>query len=555
MTAIIIFNFVPMKTILPAITCFVCFIVISPVHAQKRELRSIERADLETHMKFLASDELQGRATGEPGLDIAARYLAVQAARIGLQPADGDRDYLQYYSILEGEIDWNGSAVTIREQGRDPVVSQDHFFVLPSAGHDSLVIEGEIVFAGYGIMDEKNGYNDLEGIDIRDKVVLIMNRGPMNETGDEALFDNEKWNSMQCLQYKMQALYSRQPKAVLQVFDPKSGIRSIEDINPRIADYLGKSRGLKMEDTGLQAQEDRPKMILIHRNLADLILEGTGRDLARLQQEIDRNMTPRSFHLEGKQIRIAMRTREREMMVPNVFGMIEGSDPQRRDEVVIYTAHFDHVGTDNSGAVFNGADDNASGTVALIEIAEAFMKEKKHPPRGIGFLWVSGEEIGLFGSEYFAANPLVPAENIAAVINLDMVGRTKTRKDAESGRDLTIVGGDSVKVIGALQSRVLMEINEQTLREMGMQGNYTYNDRNHPERYFYRSDHINFARKDIPVLFYSTGTHTDYHQVTDDEERIDYDKFLKMTRLAFKVGFNVARYRDPIAVDNPFSLW
>lgn len=544
-----------MKTVLPAITCLVFLISIFPVHAQKRGLGSIERVDLETHMEFLASDELKGRATGEPGLDIAARYLAVQAARIGLQPADGDRDYLQHYAILEGEIDWEGSAVTIHSQGRDPVVSEDHFFVLPSMGHDSLVIEGEIVFAGYGIMDEQHGYNDLEGIDIRDKVVLIMNRGPMNEAGDEALFDNEKWNSMQCIQYKMQALYSRQPKAVLQVFDPKSGIRSIEDINPRIADYLGKSRGLKADDAGLQAAADRPKIVLIHRDLADLILEGTGRDLARLQMEIDRNMAPHSFPMEGKRIKIAMKINEREMIVPNVFGMIEGSDPQRKDEVVIYTAHFDHVGTDGAGAVFNGADDNASGTVALIEIAEAFMKEKKPPARSIGFLWVSGEEIGLFGSEYFAGHPLVPEENIAAVINLDMVGRRKTAKDAESGRDLTIVGGDSVKVIGALQSSVLMEINEQTLREMKMQGNYTYNDRNHPERYFYRSDHINFARKDIPVLFYSTGTHTDYHRVTDDEENIDYDKFLKMTRLCFKTGYNVARYKGSITVDNPFSGW
>lgn len=544
-----------MKLFLQSVILLAIAIFMIPIHAQKRGLRSINRNDLEMHMKFLASDELEGRATGEPGLDVAARYLAVQADRLGLQPAGPDQDHYQYYTIRESETDRERSVISIREDGRDPVVSQEHFFFLPIPGGDSLIIEGEVVFAGYGIRDEQYGYNDFEGIDIRDKVVMIMNRAPMNEPGTEALFDNEKWNNLQSVQYKIQYLHSQQPKAVLQVFDPKSGIRSFEDINPRIADYLGRSRGLKKEDEEQQEQPDRPKMVFIHRNVADLLLEGTGKDLARLQLEIDRNMVPRSFLIEEKRIKIALKVRQREMRVPNVFGLIEGSDPELGDEVVIYTAHFDHVGTDDTGAVYNGADDNASGTVALIEIAEAFLMERKRPRRSIGFLWVSGEEIGLFGSEYFAGHPLVPEKNIAAVINLDMVGRRKTEADAESDRSLTIVGGDSVKVIGGLQSSVLMEINEKSLEEMGMQGNYTYNDRNHPERYFYRSDHINFARKNIPVLFYSTGTHTDYHRVTDDEENIDYDKFLKMTRFCFKTGYNVARYKGPITVDNPFSGW
>jgi len=251
-----------------------------------------------------------------------------------------------------------------------------------------------------------------------------------------------------------------------------------------------------------------------------------------------------------------MKKREKDLVVSNVFGLIEGSDPLLADEVVIYVAHYDHVGTDGKGGVFNGADDNASGTVALIEIAEAFMKEKKRPARSIGILWVSAEEIGLFGSRYFSEHPLVPAEKIAAVINLDMVGRTKTIEDDQSERvGLTIVGGDTVKVIGGLQSKVLMDINKKSLEEMGMIGNYEFNDLSHSERYFYRSDHINFAMKDIPVLFYSTGTHKDYHLVSDEEKLIDYDKFLKMTRFSYKTGYNVADYQETIEVDKPMSEW
>jgi hypothetical protein len=413
-----------------------------------------------------------------------------------------------------------------------------------------------VVFAGYGINDEENHYNDFENIDIKDKVVLIMNRAPMNEEGTEALFDDNKWNSMQNFQYKMPYIYSQQPRAVLVVMDPKSGMQSIEDMNPAIAKYLGKSRELKADEEERTAQGDRPGMVLIHRSVADQLLEASGKSLKDLQLEIDQNLTPQSILLEATQVKIELNMETKDLEVYNIFGLIEGSDPVLKDEVVIYTAHYDHVGIDGQGGVFNGADDNASGSVALIEIAEAFMKEKKRPKRSIGILWVSAEEIGLFGSQYFADHPLVSEENIAAVINLDMLGRTKMEEDVHSSRSgLTIQAGDSVKVIGGLQSKVLMDINKKTLEEMGLTGNYMYNDTKHPDRYFYRSDHINFARKDIPVLNYSTGTHRDYHMLTDVEERIDYDKFLRMTRFCYKVGFNVAQYKGPIEVDKPMSGW
>jgi Zn-dependent M28 family amino/carboxypeptidase len=235
--------------------------------------------------------------------------------------------------------------------------------------------------------------------------------------------------------------------------------------------------------------------------------------------------------------------------------MIEGSDPELKHVMVMFIAHFDHVGTGEEG-VFNGADDNASGTVALLEIAEAFLAERKMPGRSIGFLWVSGEEIGLYGSAYFADHPMVPLDDVAAVINMDMVGRVALPEDLESDRkSLTIVGRDSVKIIGGKQSSLLMQINEETLEDMGLIGNYEYNDINHPERYYYRSDHISFARKDIPVLFYSTGTHADYHMVTDDPGKIAYDKFRHMTAFCFMVGYNVADHNGEITVDNPMSEW
>jgi len=545
-----------MKRFLYSAAFLFVFASFLPLLAQKKGVESINTNDLKRHMQFLASDELEGRDTGEPGLQVAARYLAVQAKSLGLQPLDKDKDFLQTYYIQEKAYDRANSGITITAVDSSVSRSSKPFYMFPAPGGDHTLIEGEVVFAGYGINSEENAYNDFENIDIHDKVVLIMNRAPMNEEGTEAQFDNSKWSGMQNFQYKMQYIFSQQPRSVMMVMDPKSGMQSIEDINPAVAKYLSKSRELKADDMENDSPGNMPGMVLIHRQVADLLLASTGKNLKDLQLEIDKNLAPQSFLLEGVSAKIELSMETKDLEVYNVFGLIEGSDPVLKDEVVIYVAHYDHIGTDGSGGVYNGADDNASGTVALIEIAEAFKIEKKSPKRSVGILWVSAEEIGLYGSEYFAEHPLVPREKIAAVINLDMVARTKTEDDVNSSRDgLTIQGGDSVKVIGGLQSKVLMDINEKSLVEAGLVGNYQYNNLTDPNSYFFRSDHINFARKDIPVLFYSTGTHRDYHMVGDVEESLDYEKFLKMTRFCYIAGLNVAQYNGPIKVDNPMSLW
>jgi hypothetical protein len=529
---------------------------ILPAQAQKEALASINSLDLKAHMQFLSSDELEGRDTGAPGLYVAARYLACQAEKVGLKPVKEEDGYFQHYIIHERAYDLEKSHAQISVPGRDVVINRDPFYLLPLAEGDLTVLEGEVVFAGYGINDQENAYNDFQNIDIEGKVVLIMSRAPMNEEGSEMKFGNESYGGLQSFRRKMPNIYAQNPKAVLVVYDPKSGIQSVDEVSPGMASYFSRSRSLDQDNSAPAPKVDRPALVMIHRSLADQLLEPSGKNLKDLQLEIDTDFAPHSFDLEGTTVRIELQMKHTELQVPNVFGMIEGSDPELKDEMVLYLAHYDHVGTDGQGGIFNGADDNASGSAGLIEIAEAFMAMKKPPKRSVGFLWVSAEEIGLFGSKYFADHPLIPIDRIETAINLDMIGRTKSEEDETSNRrGLTIVGGDTVKVIGGMQSTLLMDINKEVLEEMGMVGNYEYNDLNHPDRYFFRSDHINFARKDIPVLFYSTGTHRDYHMVTDTEDKIDYRKFEEMVRMSFKVGYNVAQYDGPIEVDNPMSGW
>jgi len=540
---------------LRAITFIFFLSVFALANAQKAGIESITISDLESHMYFLASDELKGRSTGEPGLDIAGKYLATQAKLLGLKAVDENKDYIQNYVLVESKYDFEKSQITVAPTEGDPVVVNDDFFIIGNDDTEHYSVDGEVVFAGYGVVEDEHNYDDFAEVDITGKFVMIMNRAPLDEDGKTIKF-GAKYGDMQNVMIKYPNIAMRQAKGILLVMDPKSGFNSILEAAPFIKDFLGSSKSVKgSPDAGMFGQMPLP-IIIIHRNVADQLLEGSGVSLAELQQKIDESLEPHSFPIQNKTCQVDLYRTNREFNAPNVFGVIEGSNPKLKDEYVIYMAHIDHLGTDGQGGVFNGADDNASGSVALLEMAEAFLKEKKTPARSIGFLWVSGEEIGLYGSGYYASNPVIPLNQTVAAINLDMVGRKRTDEDnADKSGQITVLAGDSIRVIGGLQSKVLMEINKTSMNEMNVSGDYHYNNREHPARYFFRSDHISFAQKDIPVLSYSTGTHVDYHKITDTVDKIDFEKFQHITRFVFKVGFNVANYKGEITVDNPFTSW
>jgi hypothetical protein len=242
---------------------------------------------------------------------------------------------MQPFFIEEKAYDREKSHITVTAPDSSSVKCSEPFYMFPSPGGDFTLIEGEVVFAGYGINSEEHAYNDFQDIDIQDKVVLIMNRAPMNEEGTEAQFDNAKWTDMQNFQHKLQYIFSQQPKTVLLVMDPKSGMQSIEDINPAVARYLSKSRGLKKDKESSPGPFNMPGIVLIHRNVADQVLTTAGKDLKDLQLEIDGDLTPRSFLLEGTSVKIELSMSTRDLEVYNIFGLIEGSDPEKKDEVVI----------------------------------------------------------------------------------------------------------------------------------------------------------------------------------------------------------------------------
>lgn len=227
----------------------------------------------------------------------------------------------------------------------------------------------------------------------------------------------------------------------------------------------------------------------------------------------------------------------------NVLAFIEGSEFP--EEILVISSHYDHVGMDDEGNVFNGADDDGSGTVAILEIAEAFMEAKAdgyHPKRSILFLNVTGEEKGLVGSKYYTDNPVFPLAQTVANLNIDMIGRSDVAHEG-NGNYVYLIGSDKL-------STELHELSEEVNRKyLNMELDYTYNDENDPNRFYYRSDHYNFAKNNIPIIFYFNGVHADYHKITDTPDKIEYDLLEKRAKLIFLTAWEIANRETRPVVD------
>ncbi len=229
----------------------------------------------------------------------------------------------------------------------------------------------------------------------------------------------------------------------------------------------------------------------------------------------------------------------------NVLAFIEGSTMP--EEILVLSSHYDHVGVDDEGNIYNGADDDGSGTVAILEIAEAFMKAKKDgygPKRSILFLNVTGEEKGLVGSRYYTENPVFPLENTVTNLNIDMIGRIGEGME-NSGDYVYLIGSDKL-------STELHNLSEEVnSKYLNLNLDYTFNDENDPNRFYYRSDHYNFAKHDIPIIFYFNGVHEDYHRPTDTPDKIEYDLLAKRAKLVFLTAWEVANRDERPFVDKP----
>ncbi len=450
----------------------------------------IDSAGILGHVAFLASDELAGRDTPSPGLEAAAEYIARRFEALGLTPAGDAGGWLQRYPYLSASFDAEASSLRAEgEGGGASLAFGEQWFAMPLGPEQERLRAGVV----YGGAVGDNAYPpEAEG-----RIVAVTS-GP--GLGMELFTE---------IGYAVQSGAS----GLLIILNPAIPAQAIPSITGQVA--------------GLPAQEI-PVLGVLRSAAADLFSAG-GQDIDTVAP-VEGSGTPMDLGFDLS-VRVAM-DRE-EFDPPNVVALLPGSDPALSETYVVYSAHFDHVGIGTPDAegdsIYNGADDDASGTALVLEVAEAFASLPEPPRRSVLFLAVSGEEKGLLGANYWADNPTVPIDGVIANINADMVGR--------NAPDTLIAIGGEYSSLGLLSERVAA-----AHPELGL---VIAPDPDPSENAFFRSDHVAFVRKQVPAVFYTTWLHEDYHAPSDEVDEIDADKLARVARLAFRVGWEVAEDTTP----------
>jgi hypothetical protein len=473
----------------------------APNPAYRGGFETIEKRALRSWLGFLASPELEGRQAASRGHDVASRYVASVLEGLGVAPGGEGGSYYQPFSLVRRQRPAEGAFLTLKAPGGEAER-------IPLAGELAVAAAGAIdwrcpwVFAGFGEGAECDGPDDLQGLPLDGRAVLILPRSE-SKCGDGA------------------AAVARGAKRLAIVSDAR-------------ARRQGSSRPLPQyrideEQRGAGGVET----VYIPRALADRILGRFGLSTAELAAASQR---PRGFPLDGLEIELSIEQSREELRTQNVIGVVEGSDPALRREAVVVGAHLDHVGKQED-KVFHGADDNASGCAALLAIGRALVENPRPPRRTVLLVFFSGEEMGLHGSRFFADHPTIPIDDIVLMVNLDMVGRNEEHpssdpEKAEKAED----NANSLHVVGSKLLSLELDPWAQRVNQLAKL-DFEYDEE---ERVLRRSDHFSFAQKGIPVVFFFTGFHPDYHQPTDTIEKINFEKLTRISRLTYALVFEVA---------------
>jgi len=501
--------------------------------AAEKYAAEITGGNLKKHLSIIASEEMEGRETGTPGQRKAAAYIEEQFKTIGLQYPKELKGYQQFFPLFEDSTDVTQTNLTINNTDLN---YGEHYYVTIMANESKSIAASEFVFAGYGISEEN--YDDYKGLDVKGKVVVLFLSEP--KVGGRYLVSGTTQYSKYTFpgaSFKIQTATDKGAAAVI-IINPAFG-----NINSSIANGNKKTK-LYFPPTG--AQSTANYVVASHSVFKTFFKEWQPENLIKMAKASEPFITasyaavkaPFSFNYK----------KERQVVnASNVLGIIEGSE--KKDEYVFLTAHYDHLGRQGD-KIYYGADDDGSGTCAVINMAEAFAKAKAEghgPKRTIVFMTVSGEEKGLWGSEYYSEHPVFPLEKTSVDLNIDMVGRVDTeRKSGDTLNYIYVVGHDKI-------SSELPVINEGINKKYTrLTLDYKFDDPDDSERIYYRSDHYNFARKGVPVLFFYDGMlKADYHKPTDTIDKIYWDLYEKRVRLIFHTAWEMANRDAMLKRDKP----
>ncbi|HLL16392.1 MAG TPA: M20/M25/M40 family metallo-hydrolase [Pyrinomonadaceae bacterium] len=492
---------------------------------------AITAARLSEHLHFVASDAMGGRDTPSKGLDDTAKFLADHLARLKIKPAGDDGTYFQKIELVSLNVDPLKSSVRLGDR-----VSRfgEDFLAGPVTGSAS----GALVYAGHGYVVKSKNINAYNGLDVRNKIVIaaagVLPQG-VARTDLKGRAGEGDWEDAESYARRNGAKgLIRIPRNFERVW--RFGRFAADRVNYQVA-------RLHSAGGGAGGGGDLPA-ILPSAALLDAIFAGEKRTGADVLKGITAGDAGEPFSLNAnKRAEFNVNIASQKAMTQNVVGVLEGSDAVLKNEYVAIGAHYDHVGTGQpvgGDAIYNGADDDGSGTVGVLAIAEALARGAR-PKRSVLFVWHCAEEKGLWGSEYFTKFPTVPLAQIVAQLNIDMIGRSKKEGDTnEANRDLS--GANEVYVIGSkMMSTELGDLSERVNRAyLNLNFNYKYDDPADPNRFFFRSDHYNYALRGIPIIFYFDGVHEDYHKPSDTPDKIDYRKMEKIARTIFLTAHELA---------------
>ncbi|CAM2066349.1 M28 family peptidase [Sulfidibacter corallicola] len=455
--------------------------------------------ELQAHIRFLADDLLEGRETSYRGQRLAARYLETQLELAGLQPVDGasDHGYLQPFDVRVAEAENESHRARFRGGGRGTSWAHGRDYQVIPYGVGRYDRVAPMLYLGYGI--KAGDYNDWAGMEAKDHWVVVHDGLPENPSKDGPFSSKEAQRFSNFIKF-----YNAHGAEA-------AGLIILKKRNPdKPLSYLPALRDMELVETN----EFETKLFPILWVYEDKWPELFGRSYERFQEAHDQIVTkerPRSMEIRGRKLALKLNIQNRVRQTENVVGCVPGTDPQLRDEALVISGHYDHLGVIH-GEVFNGADDNGSGTATLLLLARHFAKNPTR--RSLIFAFFTGEEQGLLGSDWFVANTPIPLERIVANINVDMIGRNAT---------------DTIGVIPSAGKSV-STMNE-VLDAVNLKQSQAWSFDRSLDKYHNRSDQYHFAKNGIPTLFFFSDVHPHYHSPADDWERLDYDKLARFYTL------------------------
>ncbi len=529
------------KRIAGLILLFSCSMI---AFSQNKGVKTITEGELRYHLGFLASPEFRGRMNPSAELDIATVYLGNWAKNSGLTPLFPDGSYYQPIPTKVSCVSEPNTRLRIINSKGEQV----YYYRKSFGGNFSVSgsYSGEAVFIGLGITNTEKGWDDLKDIDLSNKMVILLDEpmpGQKTELGSTYAYR---------LSSRISLIREKGAAGVLAVIPPELESKHSHGVNifdripsGRMTDYFDTQRRGTPPATATQNQPQQPVrrpslpfgQAAVSHDLAAAILGISVEEVGKMFQTIRQGIEVPGKIVTGTTIQLNVEIENQDRTSRNVIGMIPGSDPKLKDEYIVVCAHHDHLGI-SDGQVIAGADDNGTGTVALLEIAQALMTER--PKRSVIIAWFTGEEEGMNGSHFFVNNCPVPIEKISACLNLDMLGRNNTDS-------LYLVGSN---LLSSELDASIHKVNTQSGINFGF--NYLYSNLTHPQRVYFRSDHYPFIRFGIPSVWIFCGFTPDYHTPRDILEFINYPKFLKVTKLTYLTAYEIGNKPELLKLDvNP----